>query len=540
MRETFVVGNRVSVGGHFATLRFIGELEDQSGTWFGIEWDEKERGKHKGDYKGKSYFTCQDPSGSASFVREKHLKRGIGVLEAISIRYMPIGKIDDSPDVVNFFNMGGKEIQFYNRSKDGKCHVPKDQAWNLYQTDLDLSAYPVSFLEGGPAHLSSIFPRVTYVNISKTLIEDINVPLQILTGLHNLKSINISFNQFRVKTPDYKCLKQFPRVQKFHCDAVNLTFEEFVKLTDLFPNLITGSFALNRISTLSVPPKGSLEKLEKMALQQCELSDWAEVQKLAHLPNLQMINLLDNKIKRIDVPHEQSQIGFAYLRMLIVAGNKIENWKDFSRLAFLPKLSNLLLYENPLCDLNVQRFRDEIISRLPHLQLFNKTDILKEERKSASILYIKLYYDDWLKAGGLNTPENLDRDKIDKSFMELHPTYFDLFKKIGDGIVPTNNTNDKIKSQLLKVHIVSRMRNAKGEISDEKTLSQIKLLSSMTVGKIKLLISRLLKVAASHPMELSYRPHQHPDSEYSLESDLKTLSFYSVEDTDTIVVELPL
>ena len=58
-----------------------------AGTWYGVEWDEKERGKHKGNYNGRSYFTLRDvKDGSGSFVREKHLKRGIGVIEAISKR----------------------------------------------------------------------------------------------------------------------------------------------------------------------------------------------------------------------------------------------------------------------------------------------------------------------------------------------------------------------------------------------------------------------------------------------------------------------
>ncbi len=545
MREIFTVGNRVHVSGHFATIRFVGELEGQSGTWYGIEWDEKQKGKHKGQYGGKTYFSLYDPESSGSFVREKHMKRGIGVMEAIESRYLPIGKVDDSPDVVNFFNMGGKEIQFYNRSKNGTCHMKqRDTAWNLYQTDLDLSTYSVASFAISPSHFSPMFPRVTHVNMSKTLIEDINVCFEILTGLPNVRSINISFNHFRIINVDENQPKAFPKVTKFNCDAVNFSFKHFVGLTDRFPNLEQATFAMNPISSLSVPPKGSLQKLESLALQQCLLQDWCQIQKLAHLPNLKMLNILDNKLKSVDFPVEATNSQFASLEMLILAGNKVENWLSFSKLAFLSKLSNLVLYENPLCELNVERFRDEVIGRLARLKILNKTEVLKEERKSASILYLKMYYNDWLKAGGFKNPEEIPKnavslvpENLDPLFLELHPKYHELFAVMGDGIVASGDTNaGKIKSALIKLNVVKRNRGER--FADGVHVSQIKVLNSMTVAKIKLLVSRLLKVAPSHPMILFYRPHQHPDQEYALDSDLKTLSYYSVETTDSIVVEL--
>ena len=409
----------------------------------------------------------------------------------------------------------------------------------MYQTDIDLSTYPVAFLEGSPEQLIDWFPRVTYINLSKSLIEDINVPVEILTGMPNITSINLSLNEFRVRNL-HVITEKFPKVEKFYCDAVNLSFKEFLAVADLFPHLKTASFAANSLLGLSIPPKGSLEKLESLALQQCEISDWSQVQKFGYLPSLKMLNLLDNGIKSIELPVEATNMGFANLEMLILAGNGIENWRNLCALSFLPKLSNIVLYENPVCDLNSKRFRDEVIARLPHLTILNKTEIPKEERRSASILYIKMYYENWIKAGGSNSTAGLSKDKIDKAFLELHPTYFDLFCDLSEGMaLSADNNSGKIKSQMIKVQVVLRKRvNGSEGKTEETQISQIKMLSSMTVSKVKLLMTRLLKVPPSQPMSLFFRPHQFPEYEYSLESDLKTLSYYTVEDTDTIVVQL--
>lgn len=43
---------------HIGTVRFSGPVEQTSGTWLGIEWDDPKRGKHDGSKDGKQYFEC--------------------------------------------------------------------------------------------------------------------------------------------------------------------------------------------------------------------------------------------------------------------------------------------------------------------------------------------------------------------------------------------------------------------------------------------------------------------------------------------------
>lgn len=67
-----VVGARVLLGGrHRATVRYVGPLEGQGGTWVGLEYDEADRGKHDGSHAGRRYFQCSLLGGptAGSFVR---------------------------------------------------------------------------------------------------------------------------------------------------------------------------------------------------------------------------------------------------------------------------------------------------------------------------------------------------------------------------------------------------------------------------------------------------------------------------------------
>eukprot|EP00983_Pelagomonas_calceolata_P062429 1147312-Pelagomonas_calceolata.AAC.1 len=82
-----LLGCRVLVGRHRATVKYVGPVSGQEGTWLGLEWDDASRGKHDGEVEGTKYFQCSRP-GAGSFVRaEKVNTRGSSVLEALLSRY---------------------------------------------------------------------------------------------------------------------------------------------------------------------------------------------------------------------------------------------------------------------------------------------------------------------------------------------------------------------------------------------------------------------------------------------------------------------
>ena len=84
-------GARLAVDKCKATVRYVGAIDDQQGTWVGLEWDNISRGKHDGAVGGRRYFTCKLSAPRGSFVREKKLQQvadlGINLPLAIIRRY---------------------------------------------------------------------------------------------------------------------------------------------------------------------------------------------------------------------------------------------------------------------------------------------------------------------------------------------------------------------------------------------------------------------------------------------------------------------
>ena len=65
--------SRTVLEGHYATVRFIGQLQGQEGDWVGLEWDEAARGKHDGSTGGIRYF--DGAPGACSFVRKSKFEQ---------------------------------------------------------------------------------------------------------------------------------------------------------------------------------------------------------------------------------------------------------------------------------------------------------------------------------------------------------------------------------------------------------------------------------------------------------------------------------
>lgn len=44
----------------YATVRYTGAIPPTTGEWYGVEWDDAQRGKHSGVYSptGVRYFDC--------------------------------------------------------------------------------------------------------------------------------------------------------------------------------------------------------------------------------------------------------------------------------------------------------------------------------------------------------------------------------------------------------------------------------------------------------------------------------------------------
>ncbi|VDN14194.1 unnamed protein product [Dibothriocephalus latus] len=63
-----LIGARVLQGEQRGTIKYVGTLANSPATWIGVDWDNADRGRHNGSYKGVKYFDAHGPT-SASFVK---------------------------------------------------------------------------------------------------------------------------------------------------------------------------------------------------------------------------------------------------------------------------------------------------------------------------------------------------------------------------------------------------------------------------------------------------------------------------------------
>lgn len=80
------VGSRVRCNDDFGTVKYIGEVQGYKGIWYGVEWDNAERGKHDGFVDDIQYFKTTK-KGAGSFVRPNKIAPLKSCAEAIRKYY---------------------------------------------------------------------------------------------------------------------------------------------------------------------------------------------------------------------------------------------------------------------------------------------------------------------------------------------------------------------------------------------------------------------------------------------------------------------
>ncbi|XP_054415314.1 tubulin-specific chaperone E isoform X2 [Pongo abelii] len=283
---------------------------------------------------------------------------------------------------------------------------------------------------------------------------------------------------------------------------------------------------------ISERPTDVLQTVKLLDLSSNQLIDENQLYLIAHLPRLEQLILSDIGISSLHFP--DAGIGcktslFPSLKYLVVNDNQISQWSFFNELDKLPSLRALSCLRNPLTkeDKEAETARLLIIASIGQLKTLNKCEILPEERRRAELDYRKAFGNEWKQAGGHKDP---DKNRLSEEFLTAHPRYQFLCLKYGAPEEWELKTQQplRLKNQLLTLKIKYPHQ------LDQKVLEK-QLPGSMTIQKVKGLLSRLLKVPVSDLL-LSYESPQKPGVEIELENDLKSLQFYSVENGDCLLV----
>ncbi|XP_059188960.1 tubulin-specific chaperone E [Centropristis striata] len=502
-------GSRVSCGGERATVRYVGPVPPTSGLWFGVEWDNPERGKHDGSHEGVQYFTCRHPNGG-SFVRPAKVSGGVDFVSAVQQAY----RVDSEEVLSQQISISSKKLEWGRVEERSLETLP-----SVLLSRCDVNG------PGADGQIRKTTPNVTWLDLSGTLLSCWEDVAAITQQLDTLEGLQLSNNRLCLPAEPSSHCAAFCKLRVLALNSCQLTWPQILECAPMWPQLEDLCVEENDITALQ-RPDGVLQTLKSLSLS-CNPLEQLSLLSLAALPRLEQLNLSKTGLSDLHfddaAPGSQTAM-FPALKDLKLDHNNITEWRVVDELGKLPSLLQLSCRSNRLLssDGNPKTANQMLIAKLGQLVVLNNCEIHPDDRRGAELDYIKMFGEEWLKAGG--------RSQASAEFTCQHPRYLSLIHKYG---APEDGELRKpepfaLKNQLLKIKFVFP------DDVDRKPIEK-KLPASMVVQKVKGLLYRLLKVPAAD-LKLTYTSPKMLGTEFEIDSDLKTLQFYSIEDGDQVLV----
>nr|XP_058944024.1 tubulin-specific chaperone E-like [Pocillopora verrucosa] len=525
-----VIGKRVICEGFRGVIKYVGEVPPTSGEWYGIEWDDPDRGKHDGTHEGVKYFECRHPK-SGSFVRPKKVDFGISIIDALKEQY---GLGGDGINPEDMYVISGK-----NKKKPvemvGADSIQEKQSNYKELTVVSLRGMEVS----GPdkeSEFYTIAPLVSEFDLSGTLISSWSDVALITKNLHQLQTIHLNENFLKLPQNPEQLMPSFSTVLVMFLNRMKLQWNEVEVIVSMMPSLKELHACHNCLNNLrekdgQLTQLQALQNIELLNLEGNKLSDWKTILRLGHLSRLKCLILNDNGIKSVELGNKiQDRTDgvplFSSLESLSLSNNIITELQSINELNHLPSLNGLRFKGNPLFqDETTFESRQELLARVPSLTSLNGSPVNSKEREIAERAYLKKYATSWVNAGGM--PGKGEKSVLKPEFIEAHPRYEELVKVHG---VPSEAERNHSSSKTLKDSLISVTITCP-DAPDKKSVTK-KLPGTMTIGKVKGLLYRLFKVDSSDQKLSSVDSKL--GREVDLDDDLRQLTFYSVQSGDTI------
>ncbi|KAI5616619.1 tubulin-specific chaperone E [Silurus asotus] len=512
------VGRRVLCDGERGTVRYVGTVPPTKGLWYGVEWDNPERGKHDGSHEGVRYFTCSHPT-RGSFVRPKKVSFGVDFLSAVKQRY----EMELDQAIGNNITISSRTVKMVGF----ESIVEKQRVENL--TEIALIDCEVS----GPGPENEIrknTPNAVSLNLSGNLLSSWEVVATITEQLEELQVLCLSHNRLQIFSNPSNLNHAFSHLRVLMLNSCAITWSQVLQCAPMWPQIEELFLNDNNITELE-RPIDVLQGLKTLDLSNNRLIEESVLQ-LSHLSRLETLNLCSTGLSSIQFSDTQPGMktsAFPALKILLLDDNNISEWALINELEKLRALAQLSCNRNPLLDLekNRETTRQLIIASISQLEILNRSQVLPQERRGAELDYCKKFGRVWLQSGGHRDPQ-LNRPSAE--FIAQHPRYLMLIQKYG---APEEEELKEQKPFALKDQLLTITFECP-EDTDRKPI-QKKLPGSMIVQKVKGLLYRLLKLPGAE-LHLTYTSSKMEGQEITINNDLKPLQFYSIEDGDRILV----
>ncbi|KAJ6228343.1 tubulin-specific chaperone e [Anaeramoeba flamelloides] len=531
------LGKRFSCGNSRGWIKWEGTLptgrNSELQKWYGVEWDESERGKHSGAYKEKQIFQCSKKNG-CSFLKPSKANFGQDLFTILNKRYLKPENFDELSTVKIGKSVVPVSILGDNSFLDQ--WIPCDELTNII-----VSAECICSVKD-PMEIQSKYPKIETVDLSCNLFTNWKQIEDVLLCFPLLKSINISGNEFEHALKS----KIEPNTKLKHLSVcgVGLQINEMELLLESLPNLEEIEATHNQITKINVSKIALYEKLTHLDLTNNNISNWSDISCLSKLPLLESLNLNHNKLQKISLINndnknnkidikinnnkngcnknteyekenenenenekgkekekekgkgniKENEIGFKKLQYFSCSNNLITDIESIFVLNKLPNLINLEFRGNNIPQINneiPERF--VIIASIPNLQKLNGSIIRKRERIDSEILLI---------------------DTLGKGF----PRYDELIQIRG---VKDNLKKAKTRKTIVKISLIHKDTTIKKKIP-----------LKLKVKKLKFIFLKLFKISPENQILI----YHNKKFQVNLDNDNYDLNYYGLQDNDSIVV----
>lgn len=503
--------------GHVGTILYHGQVEGQTKDYYGIDWDEADRGKHNGSLVVGGalvrYFVAHaSTSGSFVPVHKMDLGRSL-TLSVIAERYQNI-QSNSGPTMIEtkvideITTIGGrrKPIEMVGENK-----ILSQQQWQRLSS-ISLRRMRISAIDTalpGLEHLQAM-------DLAGNLLADWGDLERLLTILPNLTHVSLASNRM-VGRPMWK--QAFSGLQSLNLRQCRLSsFATVVDLANFLPNLqelcITGA----KLDDLLLTDNDhvSLDHLTKLDASDCSLTTDHLLALAGYCPNLVELSLDYNPIVEWPLDLLWPQLGHLQL-----AHTQLADWSSTTeRLAQLPLVA-LRLQDCPMiATMGLARSRIRLVARLAALQQWNASSITARERIDCERQYLLDYR--------MQTQHTPGEEARYSELQEKHP---ELAQRLALNAASSSSTNNG----LLAESLVTVQIKSFAPMSCTKDPLVRKLPRRLVIGRIQALCQRHFGLDMDlQELQLVQSPDSPP---VDLDDAERSLDYYGILDGASIIMK---
>ena len=521
------LNKKIELNEEVGIIKYIGPLKhkpnsDPKDIWLGIEWENKNRGKHNGTVENFEYFKTENNLNSGSLIRLNKANFGQDFLDALGYKYNFYDT--DGNDFNKFVDKALETDNFITTSKKiinielvGKEKAIREFSEFKRMICIDLTNSYISYLN---TNINEILPKIQELSLTKSLLCNWSDMLFILNKFKRLTMLNFSENilkfdeEFEKNISKYingeeKCYLNILVLNKCKIDYYSL-----IKLSPLFKTLeylyLMGNdlnkenyennsnkeFIDNNIKEL----QKNTQKLKYLSTEKNKIKQFLFTYNMFRSPELKYINLNQNLISNFFESNsiENMQIDKNELEILeefkksmthISIDYNYFNTNDFLKIMVdieQLEIKNLDILNNRFVDVNgKENTQINLVGRNPNMSIINGSTVTKIIRRDNEKFYLKKCVQDYVEKeqkqlGEKLTEKNFDKEKFEKYMNIFNKQYFVLKKKFFDPLdefinLLSKNTN-ALSGNVIEVNLKYNDKIIKKKFPKNSTLTGLKLL----------------------------------------------------------------